>query len=432
MSPEGSPDPGLDSVERRVVETIDVDGLVEAACRLLRVPSWDGNETPAQDVMAGLMDEVGLGLDRWPIDLPRVQAHPECSWEIERDDAVGLVGTLEGRGGGRSLALNGHVDVVPPGDADLWTHPPFAGHVQDGRLYGRGSLDMKGPLAAGLYAMKAIRDAGVTLLGSVHLQSVIGEEDGGIGTLATILRGHRADGAIVMEPTEGVAAPVQAGCLNFRVRVPGRGAHGAVRDEGVSAFEKLFGVYRALGALETRRNADAADNPLFRRYSIPFPVSVGTLRGGDWASSVPEHATMEGRIGVKPDEDPLSARAELEGAVRDAAEADDFLRGNPPTVEWWGGRFLSAETDPGHPLVAALRAAGEAVSGKVVPVEGVPFGADAGLLRQVGGIPTVLYGAGDIRRAHRPDEWVGVDELAEMARTLVVTTMRFCGVADRG
>lgn len=413
-----------------MVEAVDVGAMIDGARRLVRVPSWNGNETPAQDVVAGLMTDAGLSLDRWAIDLASVQAHPACSWEIERVEAVGLVGTLEGRGGGPALVLNGHVDVVPPGDPDLWTHPPFAGEVRDGRLYGRGALDMKGPLAAGLFAVKAVLDAGLTLEGSVHVQSVIGEEDGGIGTLATLLRGHGGDGAIVLEPTEGVAAPVQAGCLNFRVRIRGKGAHGAVRDEGVSAFEKLFDVYAALRALETRRNAADLRGDMFRRYAIPFPISIGTMRGGDWASSVPEHAVMEGRLGVRPEEDPDDARRGLEAAVHDVACADDFLRDHPPTVEWWGGRFLSASTDPDDPLVVALRSAGRSVQGATIPVEGVPFGADAGLLRQVGGIPTVLYGAGDIRRAHRPDEWVGVDELAGMARTLAVTALRYCGVVD--
>ena len=113
-----------------MVEAVDVEGLIEAACRLVRIPSWNGNETPAQDVMADLMAEAHLAIDRWSIDLATVQRHPACSWEIERDAAVGLVGTLEGTGGGRSLALNGHVDVVPPGNEALWTHPPFKGVVQ--------------------------------------------------------------------------------------------------------------------------------------------------------------------------------------------------------------------------------------------------------------------------------------------------------------
>ncbi|MDX1494612.1 MAG: ArgE/DapE family deacylase, partial [Longimicrobiales bacterium] len=395
-----------------MVDAVDVASMVEATRALVRIPTWGGRETPAQEAVADLMLEGGLAVDRWEIDLAEVQAHPACSWEIERDHALGVVGSVEGSGGGRTLILNGHVDVVPPGDEALWTDPPFEGVARDGRLYGRGALDMKGPLMAGLFALRAVREAGVELRGSAHLQSVVGEEDGGLGTLAAILRGHGGDGAVVLEPTELAVVPLQAGCENFRIRVPGRAAHGAVRQEGVSAFEKLWLLYEAVMALEERRNAEAASEALFRRYPIPYPISIGTLGGGDWASSVPDHAAMEGRMGIRPDEEPAQARAELERAVAAAAAADPFLREHPPRVEWWGGRFLAAATDPSDPLVTTLREAAKSVGGTSPGLEGVPFGADAGLLRQVADIPTVLYGAGDIRRAHRPDEWVAVDELA--------------------
>lgn len=410
-----------------MADAVDVEAMVEATRRLVRIPSQGGNETPAQEAVAELMSEGDLAVDRWEIDLPRVQAHPACSWEIERQEALGVVGSLAGSGDGPTLLLNGHVDVVPPGDETLWSDPPFEGVLRVGRIWGRGALDMKGPLMAGLFALRAVGDAGVSLKGTASLQSVVAEEDGGLGTLATILRGHRGDGAVVLEPTELAVVPLQAGCQNFRIRVPGRAAHGAVREEGISAFEKLFAVYEAVMALEKRRNADASREPLFRRYRIPYPISIGTLQGGDWASSVPDHATLEGRMGIRPDEDPDDARDELEGAVRDVAEDDPFLKDHPPRVEWWGGRFLAAATDPEDPVVTTLRGAAEAVTGTAPPLEGVPFGADAGLLRQVADIPTVLYGAGDIRRAHRPDEWVAVDELVTMARTLAVTVVRFCG-----
>lgn len=418
----------LTPLESRVVDALDVDGMVAAVQRLVRIRSFNGHETPAQEVVARLMAEGGLAVDVWEIDLAEVQGHPHASWELERDHALGVVGSLEGGGDGPVLLLNGHVDVVPPGDTALWSDPPFEGVVRDGRIRGRGALDMKGPLMAGLFALRALEAAGAPLAGTVRLQSVVGEEDGGLGTLAAILRGYRGDGAIVMEPTELAVIPVQAGCLNFRIRVPGRAAHGAVRHEGVNAFEKLFSLYAAVQTLETRRNEGAADDPLFARYPVPFPISIGILGGGDWASSVPDHAHMEGRYGVRPDEDLDAARAELEGAVAAAAREDDFLRDHPPTVEWWGGRFLPAVTELDDPLVGALAGAHQAVTEAEARVEGVPFGADAGLLRQVADTPTVLYGAGDIRLAHRPDEEVAVDGLVKMARSLAVATLRFCGV----
>lgn len=418
----------LTALEARVAESLDVAGMVEAAQRMVRLPSWGGEETPAQEAMASLMAGVGLDVDAWDIPMAEVVAHPAYAAEIEREHALGVVGTLPGSGGGRSLILDGHVDVVPPGDPALWSHPPFAGVVVDGRLYGRGSVDMKGQLVAGLFALDALRRSGVTLEGDVHLFSVVGEEDGGMGTLASILRGYTADGAVVMEPTGLVVAPAQAGCLNFRVRIPGKAAHGAVREEGVSALEKLFPVYRALQELEAERNRRLGGDPVFRRYRTPYAICVGTVGGGDWASSVPDHVAIEGRYGVAPGEEPEAARAELAAALAVAAERDPFLRDHPPALEWWGGRFLAARTDSGHPLVESLRGAASAALGREVELEGMTYGADMGLLSNVARVPTVLFGAGDVRRAHRPDEWVGVDELEAQARALAVAAMRFCGV----
>jgi acetylornithine deacetylase len=421
-----SPEP-LTPTEARVAESVDRERLVESIQRLVAIESWDGRESPAQELMAEFMSEAGLEVDLWQIDLDEVSAHPDYSVEIEREHALGLVGTLPGAGEGPSLILNGHVDVVPPGAEELWSHPPFGGVVERGRIYGRGAVDMKGPLLAGLYAMIALHESGVELAGTVHLESVVAEEDGGMGTLATILRGYQANGAIVLEPTDLMVIPTQAGCLNFRVLVPGLAAHGAVREEGVSAFENLFGVYAAIQQLEAERNQARAGDPLYARFKLPFAISIGTIQGGDWTSSVPDHVTMEGRMGVAPGEDFDSVRGELEAAVAGAAARDVWLRDHPPEVEWWGGRFLPAQTPPDHPLVQSVRAAGSAVIGREVPLEGVTYGADMGLLANVGETPAVLFGAGDIRVAHRPDEYVKIEDLLTMVRTVAVTAMRFCG-----
>ncbi len=420
----------LSPMEARVAAAVDVDGLISTASDLIRIPSWNGRETAAQRFVAAAMESRGLELDLWEIDLDQARAHPHYTAEIGRDEALGVVGTLPAGGpGGRSLILNGHVDVVPPGDPTLWSRPPFSGEVADGRLHGRGALDMKGQLVAGLFALDALRRSEVGLAGPVHLMSVVGEEDGGLGTLAALLRGWTADGAVVMEPTAGTVAPALAGCLNFRIRIVGRAAHGAVRHEGVNALDKLEAVLAGLRALEGRRTRRLGGDPLFASYPHPFALSVGTVRGGDWASSVPDHVTVEGRLGVAPGEAPDDAREEMAAALREVAETDPWLARHVPELEWWGGRFLAARTDPSHPLVAAVRGAAEAVRSTPVALEGMPYGADMGLLAVVGGIPTVLCGAGDIRDAHRPDESVAVDALASLARTLAVAAMRFCGVA---
>jgi acetylornithine deacetylase len=420
----------MTGLERRVLDAVDVDGLVGRLCELIAIESTGGRETPAQEHVARSMAELGMETDVWSLDLDELRRDPACCEEISREHALGVVGRV-GAGRGPSLVLNGHVDVVPAGDPARWSVPPWRGTVRDGRVYGRGSADMKGGLCCALFAVGALRDAGVRLRGSVLVQSVVGEEDGGIGTLAAIRRGHTGDAAVVLEPTRLVVAPAQAGALNFRVTVPGVAAHGALRAEGVSPIEKFLPLHQALQELERRRNARPR-HPLFADQALPYAICVGTLHSGIWASTVPETLTFEGRLGVAVDEEPDAARRELEEALALAAGADPWLRDHPPLLEWWGGQFAPASIPADHPVVGALRAAARDVSGQAPPVAGMPYGADMRLLVNQGGTPTVLFGPGDVRRAHAPDEFVPVAELAAVTRTLALAVMRLCGVEGDG
>lgn len=428
------PTPDLTPTEARVLAAIDMEGLLDTISRLVAIPTDRGRETPAQERMAEWMAQAGMNVDVWEIDFEELAAHPRFSIEIERGRSLGVVGALgradtdrrEGRSPARSLILNGHIDVVPAGDVSRWTVPPWQGTIRDGNVVGRGALDMKGALCCGLYAARAIADAGVELDGQLLLQSVIAEEDGGAGTLAAIQRGYTADGAVVIEPTCLSLAPAQGGALNFRIHVRGRSAHGALRTEGVSAIDGFIPIYRALQGLEARRNSAVAD-PLFAHYEVPFPLCVGTLRAGEWASNVPESLCFEGRYGVAVGEEPAEAQAMFEDAVAAAARSNSWLERHPPEVEWWGGQFHPAATDPSDPIVRTVADAFRDIEGREPRVEGMPYGADMQLLVNVGHTPTVMFGPGDVRNAHRPDEWVPIAELETVTRTLALTALRFCG-----
>lgn len=418
----------MNETEQRALDAIDMDGLLTLLCELIAIPSLDGSdgELAVQQHVAAWMRQNGLEVDAWEIDLPAVQAHPMASWEVERTRALGVVGVLGDDRGGRSLIFNGHTDVVPAGDPANWRYPAWQGSMAEGRVYGRGAVDMKGGLCCALFAAKALHDAGVRLRGRLMVQSVIGEEDGGIGALATVLRGYRADAAVILEPTELAVAPAQAGALNFRLHIPGLAAHGCVREEGVSAIEKFYPVYTALMELERRRNARAAD-PLFARYTLPYAICIGTLRAGTWASSVAESLECEGRYGLAVGEDIAAAQRELEQAVAQAAAADPWLRAHPPLVEWWGGRFEPAGIPADHPITLGLAEAFAGATGQAATIEGMTYGADMRLLVHAGQTPTVLFGPGDVRVAHRPDEFVPIADLVAATRTLVLTALRFCG-----
>jgi acetylornithine deacetylase len=419
----------MNALEQRVLEAIDLAGLLSYLSELVAVRSLSGQETPAQEHVAGQMERCGLSLDVWPLDFAELSRHPAFSIETERAHGLGVVGLMGEGNGGRSLIFNGHVDVVPAGDEANWRYPPWRGTLAEGRVYGRGALDMKGGLCCALFAAKALHDAGVKLKGRLMIESVIGEEDGGVGTLAAILRGYRADGAVVVEPTELLVAPAQAGALNFRVTVPGLAAHGCVREEGVSAIEKFIPLYQALMVLEQERNHHFQD-PLFARYSRPYPICVGVLQAGNWASSVPESLTFEGRYGVAVGENTGVARILLEETIAHAAKVDPWLRQHPPQVEWWGGQFEPASIAVDQPIVTTLSRALSEVSRQPARLEGMTYGADMRLLVNYGQTPTVLFGPGDVRQAHRPDEYVPVADLELAVQTLALTALRFCGYEE--
>ena len=412
----------------RVQARIDADRVVELARELIAVPSLSGDETAGQQVVAARMRDAGLRVDAWEFDVEALQRNPWYSAEVERGVALGVIGALGGSAG-PALLFNGHIDVVPTGDPAGWTTPPFAPSVRDGRVFGRGACDMKGGLAAALHAMEAIADAGVQLAGTVALGSVIGEEDGGCGTLALLDHGVRADGCIIMEPTQLSVVPAIAGALSWRLRVRGQSAHGCLREEGVSALELFGPLHRAVLDLERRRNARAS-HELFAWLDRPFAICGGRISGGDWPSSEMDWLVWEGRYGVAPGEDLDAARQEFEDAVASAVADHPWLREHPPAVEWLGGQFYPGQTATDAAVVTTVLGAATELSGREPVVRGMPYGCDMGLTTNVGGIPTVVFGPGDVRDAHRPDESVPVDDLVAVAQTLALTALRFCGAAE--
>lgn len=283
---------------------------------------------------------------------------------------------------------------------------------------------MKGGLVAALYALKALQESGTSLPGSLLLQSVIGEEDGGLGTYASLARGHGGDAALICEPTCLQLVPAQAGALTFSVRVRGKSAHACVRLEGVSAIEKYLDLHRALLQLEHERNR-AVVHPLLSRLALPYPLSIGELQAGDWSSSVPEELRFVGRIGVAMGESPQSVREHFARVLFDVAMADPWLREHPPEIDWTGGQFASGEIACDHPLVElcgeCLRELGESEP----EIVGVPYGSDLRLLVNQGRMPALLCGPGDVRQAHTPDEYVHIAEIVRAARLYILVAMRY-------
>ena len=282
--------------EAAALAALDPGALARDAAAMVRIPSVTGDERGALEALAELAAAHGLEPDLHQHDLPALRAHPDHPGEeAPREELWGLTATLAGGAPGR-ICVNGHVDVVGPGTA-AWRHGPWSGALEDGRLHGRGAVDMKGAVVAALHALGAVRAAAAPAAPSVVLQCVSSEEDGGLGTFAALERDAAFDAAVIPEPTGFDVVCAQAGALTFRCVIPGRSAHAAVRLEGCSAIDRFVEVHRALAELEVRLNA-GVEHPLMAELALPYPLLVGQVSGGTWSSQVPDRVELEGRVGV--------------------------------------------------------------------------------------------------------------------------------------
>jgi acetylornithine deacetylase len=402
--------------------------IAEALATLVRIPSQTGAEGAVQERVAALMRDGGLDVDIWEPDVAALRPYAEyVTLESSYAGRPNVVGVARGAGGGRSLILNAHIDTVETGDAAAWSVDPLGAEVRDGRMYGRGSCDMKGGLIANLFALRALRGTGFEPAGDLVLQSTISEEDGGAGALAAVLRGYVADAALISEPTNLAIVPAQGGSLMFRLHVPGLSAHACARDEGVSAIEKFAYLHRGLLAFEERHNREIA-HPLYSRMVNKAPINIGTIRGGSWPSSVPELVVAEGRAGLVPGEDLEPFKERLTEEVSRLASADPWLREHPPRLEWLDGQFAAADVAIDAPLVSMLGNAWQQVTGTAPRIEAVTYGADMRHFVVTGGIDCVMFGAGDVRLAHAPDESIPLNDIGTAIATTAVFIAEWCGI----
>ncbi len=395
---------------------------------LVRIPSLPGEEQAAQRFFANKLQAIGCEVEILTSQLAELEHHPAFSDDgVSFAERLNVVGQWKGTDKtGRSLILNGHMDVVPVGNPELWSFAPWSGTVESGKLHGRGACDMKAGLAAAVFAIEALRNLHFKPHGTVLLQSVIGEESGGIGTLTTLVRGIRADAAILMEPTRLRSCPVHAGALSFRIKITGRAIHASMKRFGVSAVEKFQQVFAAVQELDRTRHLHY-ENRIFEFEDNIAPISVGTVTAGDWLSTVPETLVAEGRFGVFPGEATQDARTALATCLAKVTAEDPWLKEHPPALTWIEGQFEPGQTSLEEPIVGALSNAHAQVLGMQPQVQGVPYGSDLRLFTEHGRFPAVLYGPGDVAFAHTVEEHVELEEVFACAKVLALLITNWCG-----
>ena len=421
------------------------EALLSAISEAVRIPSVNprypgqvyedvvGGEGEVSRFAAGLYREFGAEVDVFAVEAGRENA----------------VGRIPGTGGGRSLIYNGHVDVVPAGQVENWRHDPFSGRIDDDRIWGRGSTDMKAGVLAQAFAARALQRSGVRLRGDLILEAVVGEEcmNNEAGVSAVIRRGYRADAAVVAEPTTGMAPlavmPTSPGQLWFTLTVRGRATHAANRGQtlhpsgagpppGVSAIDKGLVIFEGLRRLEhqwafTKRHAHYRPG----QFTImPGILDAGTS-GVQFPLFVPERMRTEYLVWYPPDDDPDAVMREIEAQVHAVAATDEWLREHPPDLQW--RLHWPANSPPAEEITAALCAAHQqAASGTrfagPAEVAGFPAVDDASWLTAEG-IPAISYGPGDLAVAHADDEFVRIDEVMCATRALALLAMQWCGVS---
>jgi acetylornithine deacetylase len=388
------------------------DDLVALVRELVSRPSENrpphGDEAACQAFVAGYLRDLGLDSDIFrPDEVEGATLHP--AWWPGRDyaDRSNVVARLSGAGGGRSLLFTGHVDVVPAhGDG---AHGWWDGEVEDGRLYGRGSLDMKGGVACYLHALRCLVECGARLAGDLIVETTVDEEFGGAnGTLACRLRGYNADGAVLPEPTGLGVCHATRGGIQYRLHARGgKAGMDFGGGGGRSALTTLAAVSAALAGAERGRGAPIYQFLLQAGEELPWGTSEGT----------PTQGVLEFWAEIAPGTTRDGLEAELRGLVGRAAEG-----GTP--LEWeQRTRFLSAlDGDPEGPIVQAMRAA---LPGSPAPST-APFACDAFVIAEHSPTSVVVCGPGG-DNPHAPDEHVNVDDLHTLASAYVRLAHDWCG-----
>jgi len=394
---------------------------------IIKIPSVTGQEKEVQEFIASKLKEWGIRYDMWEINKDELLKNPLAERpKTSYKNRPMLVGIVKGVGGGRSLIFNGHVDVIPPGPREAWRYDPFSAVVSNGYLYGRGASDMKSGVAAYTMAVKAVLDSGYMPAGDVYMHYVVDEEFTSNGTLAALMRGYSADGAVNAEASDLEVQPSVSGSMWFTVEVKGKTASMSRIWEGVSAIEKGYKVFEAVRELYNMR-LKTKKHPLYPDPRGALALFIGVFNAGTYPSALPDKAILKGRMGLLPRESVESAIRELRNFIHDYVKGDDWLRNNLPEVKQEGYAGEGAEVPVEHPIVQTLVNSYYRALGVKPIIRGHEGATDMRVLIKMG-VPTVCFGPGTITQMHANNEWVRVEDVIKAVKVMAVHLIEWSGV----
>ena len=422
------------SASRRQQLLAKIDQTQDRAIKFLQemiaIPSVTGDEAAIQKYLSQHLAKIGLDIDMWETDWEKLKKHPGYR-PVDRgyEGRPNIVATLKGKGGGRSLLLNGHTDVIPVGNGEGWSDNPWSASIKDGRIYGRGSADMKSGVASHIMAVECLKAAGIKLKGDVLINIVIDEEVSGHGTLDTVIRGYKADAGISGETSDLAVQPACIGRIWFEIEIHGKPAGIQKRYEGISGIELGYKITKAVEELEAKRVATVT-HPLYPSAIDSLPCIIGSFSAGNYPSAFPASCLLKGSIGTVPGEDHEGVKKSLVEQIAKAAAQDSWMKLHPPIVRFVGYDAQASEIPRNHPIVETVCKNYTEITGRQPEISGRQGAADTRFLNSYGNTPTVIFGPGSTAIMHANDEYVSIEDYITSIKVMALSIYDWCGAED--
>ncbi len=384
----------VDKERQALLASVDSDSIVRLTQDLVAIasPNPPGEEKQVAEYLANLLEGMGL----------------QTELQEAAPDRPNVLGIWDSGEPGPTVLLNGHTDVVPTGDG--WSVDPYGGHISEGRLYGRGATDMKGGIASMIGALAAIQNCGIEPSGRVIVTAVVGEETDQLGTRALVEAGIEADCAIIPEPTELRPIIAHQGTLQYRITTIGKAAHSSMPHAGVNAIYHMCQV--VAGLREVADSLESREHPLLGHPNL----SVGTIEGGLDTCIVPDRCTITVDRRINPDEEMALVDHEIEEMVNHLCAGDPQMKVEVSRTVTAAAMQMSSD----EKVALSVRRAAQIITGRDPGFHGLPGTCDANYLVNEAGIPTVIFGPGTGAAAHRPDEYVEIENLVRAAQILAL------------
>ena len=418
------------NARQKVLEKIDErrDQAIGFLQKMIAIPSVTGDEAKIQKFLADYLAGIGLDVDTWETNWEELKKHPAYR-PVARgyEGRPNIVATLKGTGGGRSLLLNGHTDVIPVGGGEGWSDDPWSATIRDGRVYGRGSADMKSGVASHIMAVECLLAAGVKPKGDILLDIVVDEEVSGHGTLDTVIRGYKADAGISGETSGLAVQPACIGRIWFEIEIHGKPAGIQKRYEGISGIELGNKIVKAVNDLEAKRVATVT-HPLYPNALDTLPCMIGSFSAGNYPSAFPANCLLKGSMGTVPGEDHEGVKRSLVEQVARAAAEDPWMKLHPPKVRFVGYDAEASEIPRDHPIVTTVCKNYKEITGRDPEISGRQGAADTRFLNRYANTPTVIFGPGSTAVMHADDEYVSIDDYMTAIKVMALSISDWCGV----